>query len=205
MVFAPTTKDICLHNGRHLPPKFTNLMAFARQDPAWHRGFSTFNSMITPKIEGSVGFSFFPHKLLFRLRPDPDMNVMRRRSHCKLAKWSMRMPRTSTTTPAGLSLDLYSLHKDCPWIQTSTVSPSSQTQPACRTWGLASCWRKTWDTWGSFKGRSWVGGVEWVLRKGTTWVWLNSRAWYRMSVATPALPCDCHVETRLDAGCEWSR
>ena len=26
-----------------------------------------------------------------------------------------------------------------------------------------------------------------------------------MSVATPALPCDGHVETKLDAGCEWSR
>jgi len=27
----------------------------------------------------------------------------------------------------------------------------------------------------------------------------------RMSVATPALPCDGHVETKSDAGCEWSR
>jgi len=34
---------------------------------------------------------------------------MRRRPHYKLAKWSMRRPRTSTTTPAGLSLDLYPL------------------------------------------------------------------------------------------------
>jgi len=30
-------------------------------------------------------------------------------------------------------------------------------------------------------------------------------AWNRMSVGTPALPCDCHVETKSDAGCEWSR
>jgi len=101
-------------------------------------------------------------------------------------KWSMRMPRTSTTTPAGLSLDLYSL-KDCPWIQTSTVSPSSQTQPACITWGLATCWRKTWDTWGTFKGRSWEGGTQWVLSRGTTWVWINSRAPDVSSNASTAL------------------
>ena len=37
------------------------------------------------------------------------MDVKRRRPHCKLAKWSIRMPGTSTTTPAGLSLDLYSV------------------------------------------------------------------------------------------------
>jgi len=35
-------------------------------------------------------------------------------------------------------------------IHASTVSPSSQTQPACITWGLASCWGKTLDTWGRF-------------------------------------------------------
>jgi len=26
----------------------------------------------------------------------------------------------------------------------------------------------------------------------------------RVSVATPALPCDGHVETKSDAGCAWS-
>jgi len=30
-------------------------------------------------------------------------------SHCRLAQWSMQMMRTLTTTPSGLSLDLYSL------------------------------------------------------------------------------------------------
>jgi len=30
--FAPTPKGICLHNARHLPPKFTHSKAFARQD-----------------------------------------------------------------------------------------------------------------------------------------------------------------------------
>ena len=59
---------------------------------------------------------------------------------------------------------------------THTIPPPSQTQPlaACRTWRLSSCWRKTWDTWGIFKGWSWVGGAIWV--QGTTWVWPNSRA-----------------------------
>jgi len=81
----------------------------------------------------------------------------------------------------------------------------SQTQPACITWRLASCSRKTWDTWDSFKGRSWVGGAERVFSRGINWVWLDSRAWNWVSVATPALPYDGHVETKSEAGCEWSR
>jgi len=84
--------------------------------------------------------------------------------------------REPQLTPQPDSPLTCTLFKDCPRIQTSTVSPLSQTQPACITWRLASCWRKTWDTWGSFKGRSWVGGTEWVLSRGITRVWLNSRA-----------------------------
>jgi len=93
------------------------------------------------KIESS-GFSFFPAQNIVPTCPDPDMNITRRWPHCKLAKWSMRMPRTSTTTPVGLSLEPTPF-KDCPWIQTLTVPPSSQTQPDCMIWRLASCWRKT--------------------------------------------------------------
>jgi len=57
--FAPTTKGVCLHNARHLPPNFTHSKVFVRQDPPWHGRFSTFYSMITPKIESS-GFFLFP-------------------------------------------------------------------------------------------------------------------------------------------------
>jgi len=68
---------------------------------------------------------------------------------------------------------------------------------------IQSCWRKTWDTWGSFKGRSWVGGTEWVLSRGTAGVWLNSRTWNRMSVAMPALPCDGYAETKSNTPGLW--
>jgi len=54
----------------------------------------------------SSGFSFPPHKIWLRLRPDPGMNTIRRQPHCKLTERSMRMPWTSTTIPAGLSFDL---------------------------------------------------------------------------------------------------
>ena len=174
--FAPTTKGAYLHNARHLPSKFTHSMAFARQDPAWHGGFSTCYSMITPNISTHAHKGICPHNQR-RLPPPrkafaseihalngicPPRPVVTWRlfnfllydhtknrvqwvfpfsrtnyssdftltltwmscvAHCKLAEWSLRMPRTSTTTPAGLSLDLY--FKDCPWMQTSTVSPSS--------------------------------------------------------------------------------
>jgi len=68
--FAITTKGAYLLHARHLPPKFTHSMAFARQDPAWHGGFSTFYSMITPKIESS-GFFLFPAQTIVLTSPWP--------------------------------------------------------------------------------------------------------------------------------------
>jgi len=59
--FAPTTKGICLHNARHLPPKFTHLMAFAHQDPAWHGGLLTLYSMITPNTSTHALKGICPH------------------------------------------------------------------------------------------------------------------------------------------------
>ena len=50
----------------------------------------------------------------------------------------------------------------------STLSPPSWVCEGSFLHHQASCWGKTWDTWGSFKGRSWVGGTEWVLSRGTT-------------------------------------
>jgi len=69
-VFDRATKGVCLHNARHLRPKFTHSKVFACQDPLWHGGFSTFYSMITPKILSS-GFFLFPAQTIVLTSPWP--------------------------------------------------------------------------------------------------------------------------------------
>jgi len=49
--------------------------------------------------------------------------------------------------------------------------------------------------------------VGWFLSQGSTLVQLTSWAktnMNRVTVGTPALSCDCHVQTKLEVGCEWS-
>jgi len=101
--FASTTQGICLQNSCthwHLPAK-------TRCDM---KGFQLLTAR-SHKNRVQWVFLFFRTKHSSAFALTPTWMSFRRRPHCKLAKWSLRMPRTSTTTPAGLSLDLCSLQR----------------------------------------------------------------------------------------------
>ena len=117
--------------------------------------------MITQKIESS-GFSLFPHKIYFRLRPDPDVNVIHRRPHCNLAKWNKRMQSTSTTTPAELSLasDLNSLQRLS--MNANIDSCSSILDPtSLHNMEVSELLKEDLGHMRQFQGNVMIGGAEW--------------------------------------------